>query len=231
MPDRALEDLVAALPPAPPTPPDGLPLGNRRAPFAELIYILLTLMTRSQPSIDRAYTALEQLTDGDLGELDRVPMEALADALRPVGLVNRRSGQLRAIAAACRPIDAFEDELRGSTTQQVLERLQTLPGVGSKTAKCVALYSLERPVLPVDIHVLRVAKRIGVVPERTSWAAADELLERTVPDELKWDVHVRFVTHGRSTCLAARPRCDECVIASSCPSRGTAGEDRRDLVG
>lgn len=229
--EETLEELLARLPEPPPTPPDGLPLGNRRDPFAELIYILLTLMTRSRGSIEKAYGHLLELTDGRLDELDDVPIDDLVLALRPVGLVNRRAHQLRAIAAACRPAERFTEELRLASTSDVLRTLRSLPGVGAKTAKCVAMYSLDRDVLPVDIHVLRVAKRIGLVPEAVSWTQADALLETVVPAHLKRDVHVRFVAHGHDTCTSSRPNCSICPIAPMCPSRGTDGQPRRHFVG
>jgi endonuclease III len=87
-----------------------------------------------------------------------------------------------------------------------------------KTAKCVLMYSLGRDVLPIDIHVLRVAKRLGLVATDASWDAVDRQLEAEVPAELKFDVHVGFVIHGREVCRSRDPDCDDCVLADLCPS-------------
>ena len=222
-----LARLVAALPEPPALGPDGMPFGNRADPLEELVFILLTLMTRSQASIHATFERLLELTDGALDRLDEVEEEVLLSALRPVGLASRRSEQLRTIAGAVRPAERWRAGLEAAGTEDVLAQLLALPGVGSKTAKCVAMYSLGRPVLPVDIHVLRVAKRIGLLEGATTWRSADAELERRVPDELKFDVHVRFVAHGRATCTSIRPSCDTCPVALQCPSAGTTGEPRR----
>jgi endonuclease III len=226
-----LRGLVASLPEPPPTPPDGLPFGNRKDPLEELVYILLTLMTRSQRSIVMAFEGLLELSDGHLDQLDRVERELLERTLRPVGFARKRAETLCSIAAEVRPADAWASELSAVSTGVQIAELTKLPGVGLKTAKCVAMYSFGRPVLPIDIHVLRVAKRLGLLPMETPWRRADEILEGSVPDDLKWDVHVRFVAHGRATCTDPTPSCDRCPVASVCPSAGTTGRGRPVYVG
>lgn len=196
-----------------------LPLGNKHDPYDELIYILLTVMTRSQPRIDRAFEGLSQLAEPGWSALLDVPLAELRAVLEPLGFVNRRSDQLLAI------IRRVEDEHGGSLDflrhlpdGEVLAFLTSLPGAGEKSAKCVMMYSLGRHVLPVDIHVLRVAKRLGLVPEDVSWARAAAQLERDVPDDLKYAVHVGFVIHGRDVCKGPNPQCHECVLVDLCPS-------------
>lgn len=209
-----------------------LPLGNKRDPYDELVYILLTLMTRSQPRIDRAYAGLEALCRGagwtgllaaDPGELD--------DVLRPLGFLNRRRGQLLEIV---RRVEEEHDGslafLTGLSDEAAMAYLTSLPGVGEKTAKCVLLYSLDRQVLPVDIHVLRVAKRLGLVTADASWREADRQLERTTPDALKFDVHVQFVIHGREVCRSRDPDCGACTLRELCPSGELAPRLRADYA-
>jgi endonuclease III len=211
---------------------DPLPLGNKEDPYDELIYILLTVMTRSQPRIDRAYDGLAALVGGPgWSALPDVDDAALEDVLRPLGFVNRRREQLREIA---RRIEAEHggtlDPLREMSDEDAMAYLLSLPGVGVKSAKCVLMYSLGRPVLPIDIHVLRVAKRLGLVPIDAAWAATDRLLEAEVPDELKYDVHVGFVIHGREVCRSRDPDCGACVLRDLCPSAFDAPRLRADYL-
>jgi endonuclease III len=229
--DADLRTIVDALPTPPPSPPDGLPFGNRRDPLEELVYILLTLMTRSQRSITTTFEGLLDLTDGHLDHLDRVDRDVLERTLRPVGFARKRAETLRAIAAEVRPADSWTRRLGDAPTPDVIDTLVALPGVGMKTAKCVAMYSLDRAVLPVDIHVLRVAKRLGLLPLDTPWRRADDLLEDLVPDDLKLAVHVRFVAHGRATCTDPTPACDICPVAQWCPSSGTPSHGRMVYTG
>lgn len=209
-----------------------LPLGNKRDPYDELIYILLTAMTRSQPRLDRAFEGLRGLVgEAGWGALPDVDNAALEEVLRPLGFVNRRREQLLGIARRVdEELGGTLEPLRELGDQEALDYLTSLPGVGTKTAKCVLMYSLDRDVLPVDIHVLRVAKRLGLVPADASWDRTDRLLEASVPAELKYDVHVSFVIHGRDVCRSRDPDCDACVLADLCPSAHTAPTLRSDYV-
>jgi endonuclease-3 len=208
------------------------PLGNKTDPYDELIYITMTVMTRSQPRIDRAYDGLVDLV-GERGwsALADIDDAALDDVLRPLGFVNRRREQLREIA---RRIEADHggslDPLRELSDDEAVAYLLSLPGVGVKTAKGDLMYSLGRVVLPIDIHVLRVAKRLGLVPLAASWNETDRLLEAEVPDELKYDLHVGFVIHGREVCRSRDPDCGACVLSDLCPSAFDAPRLRSDYV-
>jgi endonuclease-3 len=78
---------------------------------------------------------------------------------------------------------------------------------------------LGRPALPVDTHVYRVARRLGLLGPRDSPEKAHRVLEGMVPPEEVYPFHVYLITHGRRVCVARRPRCRECVLRSLCPSR------------
>lgn len=211
---------------------DRLPLGNRPDPYDELIYILLTVMTRSQPRLDRAMEGLVALRGGhSWSTLLGVDRAELRRVLEPLGFVNRRTEQLLEI------VRRVEIEHGGSLEflyelddDEALAYLTSLPGIGVKTAKCVLLYSLGRDVLPVDIHVLRVAKRLGLVEQDTSWAAADRQLECEVPDDLKFAVHVGLVIHGREVCKSPNPQCDDCVLLDVCPTGHLAPRLRKEYA-
>jgi endonuclease III len=204
-----------------------LPLGNKSDPYDELIYILLTVMTRSQPRIDRAYDSLYRAAGGTWGEIARLDDATLDPILRPLGFLTRRKTQLRALA---RQVNEDHEGslsfLRALPDDQAVAALQSLPGVGLKTAKCVLMYSLGREVLPVDIHVLRVAKRLGIVGADGNWAHVDRELEALVPPARMFDVHVQFVRHGREVCKSRGARCAECPLLDICPS-GPLPPDRR----
>jgi endonuclease-3 len=99
---------------------------------------------------------------------------------------------------------------------QAREWLQSLPGVGPKTAACVLLFSLGRPAFPVDTHVYRVSKRLGLIENGVSPAGAHLGLERIVPEDAFYRFHMNMVAHGRMVCRAQRPRCRECVLKEVC---------------
>jgi endonuclease-3 len=96
--------------------------------------------------------------------------------------------------------------------------LRSLPGVGPKTAACVLMFALGRPALPVDTHVGRIARRLGLVPAKTSAAEAHDLLEAMLAPEEVYPFHVSLINHGRRLCRAQRPLCADCPLSERCPT-------------
>lgn len=99
------------------------------------------------------------------------------------------------------------------------EELQTLPGVGKKTAGVVAVYALGGQAFPVDTHVGRIATRLGFTKE-TNPDKIELDLQALLPPETWGQGHQLLVWHGRRTCAARRPRCEECVVEELCPKKG-----------
>lgn len=195
-----------------------LPLGNKSDPLDELVFILLTVMT--QYGVERTYGDLRRrfpCWDDAL----RAPEKDLAEALRPIGLSTQRARRIRALLAEIERREGILslDRLRTLDDLHTEIYLLSLPGVGKKVARCVMLYSLDRNVFPVDTHVLRVLKRLGVLPEAISLAAAQDAIQERIPELLRYTLHVNLVVHGRSVCRARRPDCGACVLAPSCPAR------------
>ena len=119
--------------------------------------------------------------------------------------------------------------MRSTTTTWLISRARrstrraasscALPGVGRKTAACVLLFSFGRPDPPVDTHVYRVGTRLGLWPERTPLDAAHDEFARLCGDDpvLAYEAHVLLIRHGRRTCVARAPRCEECPLRRMCP--------------
>ena len=106
------------------------------------------------------------------------------------------------------------------TDQGLWDTLVALPGVGPKTAACVLLFSLDRPFFPVDTHVHRVAKRLGLVPPGADAVATQASFQESVADDEMYPLHMNLIRHGREVCTAERPRCSECVLRDLCPRIG-----------
>jgi endonuclease-3 len=94
--------------------------------------------------------------------------------------------------------------------------LESLPGVGPKTAACVLTFAMGRAAFPVDTHVHRVATRLGWLPAKTTADTAHRLLGPMVPARIRYDLHVAMISHGRAVCRAQRPRCGACVLNDLC---------------
>ena len=94
--------------------------------------------------------------------------------------------------------------------------LLSIPGVGPKTAAIVLLFALGMPAFPVDTHVHRLSRRLGLIPEKTSREKAHDLLEALVPPELYYVFHLNLIAHGRAVCHARNPEHERCVLREVC---------------
>jgi len=157
----------------------------------------------------------------------------IASAIRLGGLADIKARRIKDI------LRRIEDD-RGALDLSFLKEMKLtpargyltgLPGVGPKTAACVLLFSLRRAAFPVDTHVLRVSKRLGLVPANTSMERAHELYEMILSDEhsgKRWRagdmlaLHLGLVRHGRRICVARQPRCEICPLLDLCPRIGVA---------
>ncbi len=96
-----------------------------------------------------------------------------------------------------------------------MELLQTLPGVGRKTANVIMAVAFDQPAMPVDTHVFRVTNRIGLVTAKTPLETEKQLV-KNIPSPILSKAHHWFILHGRYVCTARKPKCDECGIKYWC---------------
>jgi endonuclease-3 len=101
-------------------------------------------------------------------------------------------------------------------TDKIKSWLRKFKGVGDKTIACVLLFSLKRPAMPVDTHVLRVSKRLDLVPQQSDASNAETILEKIVPKNLIYEFHLNLIAHGRAVCKATNPLCQACVLLGNC---------------
>ena len=110
------------------------------------------------------------------------------------------------------------DFLSQLTSSEAEDWLHQLTGVGLKTARCVLLFSLGVPALPVDTHILRVSQRLGLVSPKASADDAHKTLGKVVPPEDVYQFHVLMIEHGRKTCRARYSNCQSCILKNLCVS-------------
>jgi endonuclease III len=141
------------------------------------------------------------------------PTAEVEEAIRPGGLAPTKAVRLSEM------LRALDDDdlcwLETADLEEARAYLQSLPGVGRKTAACVLLFSFDRQDVPVDTHVYRVGARLGLWPEKASFELAHDTLLRL--SENAYETHVSLIRHGRRTCTARAPRCLECPLLRMCP--------------
>jgi endonuclease-3 len=185
---------------------------TRRPALDELILTILSQNTSDRNS-DRAYARMRERFPTWAAVRD-APEGELVDALRPGGLAVQKAPRIQAVL---RDLDRLDLEWLGDLqADEAMAWLVGLPGVGPKTASCVLLFSLGVPVMPVDTHIHRIALRVGLVPAGTGAAAAHALLTEMTPPERMLEAHLLLIAHGRTTCTARRPRCEECALLDMC---------------
>lgn len=189
--------------------------GNPERPIDDLVYILLS--SRTEPELARSVYRELQERFGDWSEVAEVQRSEVFEIVRCAGFGNKRTDQIRGLV---RQIlrdfgDLESEELWGRDTDKLLDYLTDLHGVSDKIARCVAMYTLDRYVLPVDVHVHRIAKRLGWTNRKRPGQAHAEL-EDLIPEHRRYAFHVDCVAHGRARCTASNPKCGSCPVRRYC---------------
>lgn len=191
---------------------------RKREPLQELVLTVLSQHT-SDVNAERAYVEL-RARFREWGEVVQARSRDVADAIRSGGLADTKAPRIQAILGEIRDREGGFDlsRLRHLPDRGVRDYLTSLPGVGPKTAAVVMAFALGRAALPVDTHVHRVSRRLGLVPERASAERTHGLLEDMTPQELRVALHVGLIRLGREICRAGRPSCNRCPLNDLCPT-------------
>lgn len=191
--------------------PDGDALGG----------LIATVLSQHTSDVNSARAYAQLVSAFPTWEVVRdAPVEAVADAIRVGGLARIKAERIQAILRDLTERLGGEqltlDALDALPFDEAQTYLRTLPGVGPKTAACVLLFSLGQPAFPVDTHVWRVTKRLGLIGANVSADAAHDVLMRLIPPEWRYTMHVDLIQHGRQKCHAQRPECATCPLRSEC---------------
>lgn len=135
-------------------------------------------------------------------------VEEIYGLIKSISYPNNKAKHLHEMARKL--VDDFQGEV-----PEDFELLQTLPGVGRKTANVVMAVAFHRPAMPVDTHVFRVTNRIGLVNTKTP-LETEKLLVKHIPAEILSTAHHWFILHGRYVCTARKPKCEACGIRQWC---------------
>lgn len=185
-------------------------------PISELVSTILSQNT-NDANRDVAFNRLrariptwEQVRDADVDEV--------IEAIRPAGLANQKGPRIQ---NALRIITDERGELTLGfladwPTDEAKAWLTAIKGVGPKTAAIVLLFSLGRPAFPVDTHIHRVSKRVGLIGPRVSREKAHDELEALVDPGDYYAFHLNVIGHGRQVCASRKPQCEGCTLQDLC---------------
>jgi endonuclease III len=199
-------------------------------PLGGLIGTILSQHT-SDTNSERAYQQLvatfptwEQVRDAPTNEvavairsggLANIKAPRIQDVLQTLTEQQQEQGETKTLS------EYLYDELARRTTEEARHYLRQLPGVGPKTAACVLMFHLDRPAFPIDTHVWRTARRLGLIGPKVSADVAHTLFAKVTPPEWVYPLHVNLIRHGRQVCHAQRPACNACPLYSECAFVGS----------
>ena len=192
----------------------------RLRPLRPLDALVQTILSQNTSDVNswRAYRNLTR-TFRSWPAVAAAPARSIERAIRSGGLARTKAPRIRQVLGLIR-------EREGTLSLARLERMSIpaarawltgLPGVGAKTAACVLLFSMGRPVMPVDTHVERVSRRLGWAHAKLPIERIGHLLEKHVPARRMLAMHLQLVRHGRQTCRSRRPACPRCPLRALCP--------------
>ena len=184
-------------------------------PTTELVYHshfeLLIAVILSAQATDKSVNKATQLLFSVANTPEKILALGLTELKKHIQSIGLFSTKAKNIMATCQLlVEKFH-----SRVPKTREALESLPGVGRKTANVILNTCFREPVIAVDTHIFRVANRIGLAHGKTPLEVEKQLMQ-VIPDEFKHDAHHWLILHGRYTCTARKPKCPECVIRDLC---------------
>ncbi|MBN1562456.1 MAG: endonuclease III [Anaerolineae bacterium] len=185
-------------------------------PIDELVSTILSQST-TDSNRDMAFDALKARYESWDAVRD-APLDDVIETIRSAGLANQKGPRIQ---------DAlqFVTDQRGEISLDFLdamdieaakEWLTQIKGIGPKTAAIILLFAFNKPAFPVDTHVHRVTKRLGLIDPKISAERAHTELEAIIPPQDYYPAHLNIIRHGREVCSARGPRCEECPLTAFC---------------
>jgi endonuclease III len=199
-------------------------------PLGGLIGTILSQHT-SDINSGRAYKQLVATFPTWEGVRD-APTDKIVEAIKCGGLANIKSVRIQDVLFTLTEqqqelgetkslTQYLYEELTRRSTEEAVRYLRELPGVGPKTAACVLMFHLDRPAFPIDTHVWRTTRRLGLLGPNVSVDLAHTFFTKITPPEWVYPLHVNLIQHGRQICHAQRPKCNQCSLFSECAYVGS----------
>lgn len=188
---------------------------NTPNPTTELIYhssfeLLISVILSAQTTdiaVNKVTKKLFNIANTPL-LLSNVKVDKIEKLINAIGLYKNKAKNIKATSSIL--LEKFNGEVPSTR-----EELESLPGVGRKTANVILNTLFKKPVIAVDTHIFRLANRINIAPAKTP-LTVEKRLTKLIPNEFLNDAHHLLILHGRYVCKAIKPQCSECVINNLC---------------
>lgn len=171
---------------------------------------------------DRAMTRLKKRFEITPIVLSQASTNDLVECIRPAGLYRVKAPRIKEVSTII--LDRFNGDLDSILKREPSEArsiLMELPGVGYKTADILLAFVAGHPTVPVDTHVMRVTKRLGIAQKKAGYEETRIALENLIPAKRRLRMHLSLIRFGREICKAPTPLCPKCLVNRTCPSSTT----------
>lgn len=195
----------------------GVPENARSSdPLDMLVQIILSQAT-SDVNSRRTFAALKKRFPTWDAVL-RARESSVAAAIKSGGLSNQKAAVIRGVLRQTkeRHGSLSLSFLEAMSKEEAARHLSGFRGIGPKTIACTLLFACRKEVFPLDTHIFRVLRRVGLLPAKCSDARAHELMNRVVPAGKFYSFHVNLIRHGRTLCRPREPLCERCPIVEYC---------------
>jgi endonuclease-3 len=190
-----------------------------RDSFATLIATIISQNTNDKNTA-RAFENLSNKFRITPETLAKAEIKQIENYLKVAGLYHNKARAIQQVSRiVLQKYNGNLTQILSKPLDEAREELLQLPGVGPKTADVLLLFSAKKPTIPVDTHVNRVSKRLGLVTKEADYETVRRTLQLIYDPKDYLAVHILLISHGRKYCKAKTPLCNECPLARICPSR------------
>jgi endonuclease-3 len=181
--------------------------------------LIETILSQSTTNINsrRAFNSLKQKFP-NWEQARRARTTSIEAAIKSGGLARQKSIRIKNLLNEIyqRRLSLDLSFLHTAPLDEAKEFLASFKGVGPKTIACTLLFACNRPVFPIDTHIFRIARRLGLIPEKISDKEAHKIMEDILPPERYYEIHVNIIRHGRKICRPQNPLCEDCCLLDYC---------------
>ncbi|HYY56808.1 MAG TPA: hypothetical protein VE842_05705 [Pyrinomonadaceae bacterium] len=195
----------------------GVPVNGRASdPLDMLIQIILSQAT-SDVNSHRTFAALKKRFP-TWEQMLRARETTIADCIRSGGLANQKAAVIKSLLRQIKDEHGTLDLsfLHEFSAEEAVRYLSQFRGIGPKTVACTLLFACRKEVFPLDTHIFRILRRVGILPQKCTDARAHQIMNRVVPEGKFYSFHVNLIRHGRALCRPRDPVCERCPIVEYC---------------
>ncbi len=185
-----------------------------RDPFKTLVAVILSQRT-SRENVRAALREFEKRFNS-VSDVASADIKSIGKAIKRAGLWRQKAPRIKMIAKQLLKMGGLE-RILSLPYEEARKILSSMKGIGPKTADVYLMIMRRDPVLPIDTHIFRIMRRLGIADEKDDYEALRRKLESATPPEHRMRAHLALIEFGRTICKARSPRCQSCFLADICP--------------